>query len=120
MAYVDTEARPTGEVQQKVGRIRLSEAIRIGARIRPQCVWLWFDNGKSCAQGAAYEAVFGYPGDMALRGTSTDPSRPGTWIANALRDKFPEYGPIAGEIQSRNDRGESRESIADWLQSMGL
>src|SRR5258706_4854134 len=60
MAFIDTQARPAGEVQQKVWKLRLSEAIRIGARIRPQCSGWAFEHGKSCAWGAAWEGS-GHP-----------------------------------------------------------
>jgi hypothetical protein len=36
---------------------KLSEAIRIGATKRPQCTGDYFDNGGSCALGAAWEAM---------------------------------------------------------------
>lgn len=37
--------------------MRLSEAIRLGAMIRPQTYFYWFHDGGSCAIGAALEAV---------------------------------------------------------------
>ncbi len=37
--------------------MRLSEAIRLGAMFRPQSFGFFFDAGKSCALGAALEAV---------------------------------------------------------------
>src|SRR5258706_3257598 len=55
MAFIDTRERPAGEVQQTVGKMRLSGAIRIGARIRPQCEGSFFEDGRSCAMGAAME-----------------------------------------------------------------
>lgn len=36
--------------------MRLSEAIRLGAMLRPQVVLFFFSNGASCALGAAAEA----------------------------------------------------------------
>jgi hypothetical protein len=58
------EEKSRGEVTETPAKIsRLSEALRIGARLRPQCTNFVFAHGKSCAIGAAYEAVFGYPGD---------------------------------------------------------
>jgi hypothetical protein len=109
MAFIDTEQRFAGEMQQKVGRMRLSEAIRIGARIRPQCSQVYGDEyaGTSCAIGAAWEAV-----------TGQNP-----WEVEPL--KLDEIlgrtrAGIRSEIFSRNDSGESRESIADWLEAQGL
>ena len=37
--------------------MRLSEAIRLGAMIRPKARGRFLHNGASCAQGAALEAV---------------------------------------------------------------
>jgi hypothetical protein len=37
----------------------LSDAIRIGATLRPQTFNSWFFNGKSCAMGAAIEGLTG-------------------------------------------------------------
>src|ERR1051326_9366275 len=37
----------------------LSDAIRIGATLRPQTFNSWFFNGRSCAMGAAIEALTG-------------------------------------------------------------
>ncbi len=109
MAFVDTEQRSAGEVQQKVGRLKLSEAIRIGARIRPQCTRAFFSADKSCAFGAAYEALTGVVKEDMM-----------------IEDLFPflpeldRLGNVRLAVSRRNDRGESRESIADWLQSIGL
>lgn len=46
--------------ESQVKPLRLSEAIRIGARIRPQCTSDLFHNGKSCVLGAAYEGATGF------------------------------------------------------------
>jgi hypothetical protein len=104
--FIDTRERPAGEVQQKVGRLKLSEAIRIGARIRPRCRGAFFDGERSCAFGAAYEGAMGHP----IKGTTYGP----------IFELWPEILPIAIQITTRNDSGESRESIADWLESQGL
>jgi hypothetical protein len=40
-------------------KLFLSEAIRLGAMLRPQCFGRTFADKKSCAMGAAYEAVAG-------------------------------------------------------------
>lgn len=103
-----TELRPAGEVQQKVGRLKLSEAIRRGAALRPQCRTVFWSDGGSCAMGAAFEAI-GIP-----YGSSQDFTE--VFIRNfpsAFREALP-------DIFVRNDSGESRESIAAWLESKGL
>ena len=114
MAFVDTEQYTAGEVRQKVGRLRLSEAIRIGARIRPQCEGSFFEDGRSCAMGAAMEG-------------SGLPYREMREASQAAVAMFPElflsgtsYTPLGRSIFMRNDTGMSREEIADWLQSKGL
>lgn len=106
MAFVDTEQRNAGEVQQKVGGLKLSEALRRGAALRPQCRNTFFNGIGTCALGAIAEA----------RG----------WIPRAEKNSgvyefVPEgRGNLGGEISVRNDDGESRESIAAWLESKGL
>jgi hypothetical protein len=113
MAFIDTELRPQGEVQQ-VGRIRLSEAIRIGARIRPKCTGVFFRNGGSCAMGAAMEAN-GLPYFEGLGNRQEAVDMFPSLFVNMMK-----YTQLAKEISERNDRGESRESIAAWLESIGL
>jgi hypothetical protein len=92
--------------------LKLSEAMRIGARIRPQCTGCFFSEGRSCAIGAAYEARTGrmvaYP--------ASDP----------VQREFPElfdhpghFSELGVAIYRRNDRGDTREQIADWLESKG-
>jgi hypothetical protein len=102
--FLKTEERPAGEVQQ-VGRLRLSEAIRIGAKLRPQCRETFFQHGRSCALGAAVEAITG----------KASADFQGSWekFFNAPDEVF-------GPILIRNDSGEPRESIAAWLESQGL
>jgi hypothetical protein len=105
--FLKTEERPAGEVQQ-VGRLKLSAAIRIGAKIRPQCRHFFYFEGRSCAMGAAYEGQTGKKAEGIF------------WIEPFI-SMWPEAKALFREIARRNDdRGESRESIADWLQSQGL
>lgn len=47
----------TRHLDQPAKTLKLSEAIRIGSRIRPQAIGRYFLNGGSCALGAAAEAV---------------------------------------------------------------
>jgi len=104
--FVETEARPVGE-PAKVGTLKLSEAMRIGARDTKQCSGVWWDGqGSFCALGAAYK---GMGGDLSnAYGPST------------LRERFGLSHSMFADIAHRNDSGESRESIADWLESQGL
>ncbi len=87
-------------------KLKLSEAIRIGARLRPQCTRTYWHNGGTCAIGAALEAT-GFPVFRSTQG---------------ICEHIERHWPTAptGDIYRRNDGGESRESIADWLEAQGL
>ena len=50
--------------EQKVGKLKLSEAMRIGAKIRPQCLHVLYDGVSSCALGAIYEGALGKPAPL--------------------------------------------------------
>jgi len=103
--FVDEKA--AGEAQtaeQKNRKLKLSEAIRIGARLRPQCRETFFWRGASCALGAAAEAIGGY----------TDERFPTDW-----ESFFGAPDDIIGQVIVRNDCGHTRERIADWLESNG-
>ena len=95
--------------QAEVGTIKLSEAIRIGAAVRPQCSQAFFADGRSCAIGAAYEGLYGY--------TTT-----GYIDMDRMYRAFPCVpGNVWLGIVTRNDCGkQTRESIAGWLEGMGL
>jgi hypothetical protein len=89
--------------------MKLSTAIRIGAKIRPQCARDFFYENGSCAFGAAYEAATG------------------VMERNVIMEDFfllwPELENLPDiriAVSRRNDSGESRESIATWLESQGL
>lgn len=93
---------------------KLSDAIRLGATFRPQCFNVLFGRGGSCALGAAYEVLTGINEEKYYE-----------------QDKAPAAGPLIQRrfgvsdfiiccITSRNDSGETREQIADWLESIGL
>lgn len=96
--------------QPQQGTLKLSEAIRIGARLRPQQTnGRYMNDGKSCALGAAYEAVTGrYDENTGLI----------PWFQSQYSRL--DMLRIGAAIMLRNDRGESRESIADWLQGIGF
>jgi hypothetical protein len=105
--FIDTHERPAGEVQQKVGRIKLSEAIRIGARIRPQGYGPPSTRGEdtSCVLQAAVE---GMTGRLLM---STD----------ACADFLGLPGRLITTLWRKNDTERlSRESIATWLEQQGF
>lgn len=106
------EEKTQGEPQPvKFGTLKLSKAIRIGAALRPhQCRGVFFGHGGSCAMGAAYEAITG----KTLKEGSTD----GSFLRGVVPG-FDDYG-LRFSIAERNDKGESREQIAEWLESQGL
>lgn len=93
--------------EQQVRPLRLSEAIRIGSKIRPQIRVPNRENitSGSCALGAAYEAVTG----------KYNPTGDGRYVLTL----FDISAALACRVASRNDAGQSRESIADWLESEG-
>lgn len=101
-------------------KLKLSEAIRIGARLRPQAIGVFFEDGKSCAIGAAMEAIgVPYTERMGCTGYPPVPQMAVDAFHYILRDgeRFTDFGV---EVHRRNDRGDTRESIADWLAERGL
>ena len=100
--------------EQQVRPMRLSEAIRLGARLRPQLTsGLWQENGMSCAIGAAYEADTGiFSEDLIL---------PASWMV-LHRPAFCEYENKYGiSIMKDNDKKKiPREAIADRLEAIGF
>ena len=109
--FVKPEEKAPGEIHERSDReiceegLKLSILIRLGCSMHPQGKeWNYFE-GRTCAMGAAWKA-------------SGDPSWPrfcAQWCV-ALRDARVDLV----EIFKRNDRGETREQIADWLESKGL
>ena len=96
--------------EQRVGRLKLSEAIRIGAKMRPkQCRGQFFKDGASCALGAAYEAVHGRQPD------TVSPDK----ASGMLMDVYLYFEDATG-VFILNDTGHTREQIADLLEARGL
>lgn len=105
--FVETEVRPQGE--QRVGKLKLSEAIRIGCRTtreRRDGFWLPYDGGQACVICAA-------------------------WIGTTGKREPPDFERLSSllnigeefllKISYRHHHGnESREAIADWLEAQGL
>lgn len=104
--FVDEKQQ--GEAQPvKVGTLKLSEAIRIGAKKRPQCKEAYFSNGGSCAWGAAVEGLFGVDEETFSIGH-----------INAAMSAVRHAG-VVGMVIEMNDTDKTREEIADWLESHG-
>lgn len=116
--------------------MRLSEAIRLGAMLRPQARHDYMRTGRSCAIGAALEAI-GIP----LRNRADDDfERTNEHEAIQelrLRPEFHEWGklekpanricPGCGRtpdsvsgviIELNNQHGWTRERIADWVEGV--
>lgn len=108
----------------QVGTLKLSEAIRIGARIRPQCAGAPFVDGRSCAWGAAAEGM-GHPYistiwslgaiEYALQRCQVDKRE----ATRTFLGPTGVAGSLIDHVWRLNDSGWTRESIADWLQSIG-
>lgn len=100
--------------------MKISEALRKGSKIRPQCKGLYFKDGCSCSLGAIFEAI----------GVAT-PESQSTEIT-FLRKYYPQADNIvehpvdkrktylSAVILALNDYDNwTREQIADWLESIG-
>lgn len=113
--------------------MKLSEAIREGAKLRPQCRGELFryinpvHGWLSCALGAALEGLGVSPPaegeDWDSRGKVPDEtlchSFPFLYIPESGEQR--DLSPLGLEIIDRNDKqGQSREEIADWLEAQGL
>lgn len=90
---------------------KLSEAIRIGSKIRPQCYGYLFKDGASCALGAAWEGL----GNDPVEGGPKNPAY--NAVYNALYARF--GSDVCYTVESRNDAGASREAVAHYLESQG-
>lgn len=107
--------------------LRLSEAIRLGAMLRPQGFGHLFSHGKSCALGAAKEAI-GMKGKRAKAGEGNgwqgfDFYAYWPWLRSRVRHPVTEYGFTEENafwvVMHLNDHLHwSRERIADWVESV--
>jgi len=100
------EHKEQGEATEAPAELaKLSQAIRAGCKLAPkQIAGIYIDQGGgACALGAAMLAL------------NID-YREG-W--QRLQKRFGLPWPLHGEIAGRNDGGQSREAIADWLESQG-
>lgn len=106
--------------------MKLSQAIRNGAKLRPQARLAFFYAGKSCALGAAYEGYYG--------STNTSMEE----VADCLSRRFPVLRLLLNKSQvpsciegdgkdqyllnnvvtTLNDyKGWTREQVADWVET---
>lgn len=102
--------------------MKLSDAIREGAKLRPQGFGSMYSDGKSCALGAAYEAAFGklpMENDMPLRRRFPILASHRTSCPECEYKYIRDLGTI---ITHLNDPPHlwTREAIADWLDSLSL
>jgi hypothetical protein len=105
---VDKETYVPGKV---VKDLKPSQLIRIGAAIRPQARGRYFDGVGSCVMGALYEAM-GHKLTVSMHWSDVQP---------AIKAAFPRLSiDFQHYLAIRNNSGESRESIADWLEAQGL
>lgn len=111
------EHKEVGEIATAPAKtLKLSEAIRIGAQIRPQCSVEFYDDGKSCALGAALEAIG--KRDEAMSYRANEVAWPYEWISKYF--VLPEDFDELKDVGYLNDEGLSREQIADHLEAKGL
>lgn len=112
------EEKSKGEVPDfKLGTLRFSTAIRIGAKLRPQTTGRLFKEGASCAIGAAYEALYGEPPREAWLDNIDDANATLSSCWMRVMDVF--QRATYSDIGSKNDGGWTREAIADWLEAQG-
>lgn len=104
------ETKTDGETRTEIEpRIKLSAAIRIGARLSGKACGFFVDEiGNTCAQGAALLAVGMLDKDFIKCHRNMEKLWPDANLA------------IVSEIAARNNNmGQTREEIADWLEAQG-
>lgn len=108
-------------IQIKKYYCSLSEAIRAGSLLRPQCAGKLFTLTKSCALGAGYEAVTGLsdePTDSEFREfqdlyAATFAMRPPCPVDKCRDCSFDDLGFVVTHLNDYHTW--AREQIADWL-----
>lgn len=115
--------------------MRLSEAIRLGAMIRPQAYGTYFDGAGTCANGAALEAlgildVKSYANTyecqyrLVKAFQKTDVYAGFRKIYHHMKAcpecgaTFSEFGRVDAIVHLNNDHRWTRERIADWVESI--
>ncbi len=101
--------------------MKLSEAIRAGAKLRPQAFGKGFDGVGTCAMGAAFEGMGLDPKSLDL-----EICQP---IPEVLRELFPPKSvrlcPVCGTqkalgviVHLNDEHGWTREAIADYVETL--
>lgn len=94
------------KLEEKQQLHELAEAIRRGAKMKPQCRLSLFHDGHSCAIGAAMDGS-GAQTDFALE-----------TLFPVLNNTF-KFEKLMRRIVNLNDHfGWSRERIADWIDTL--
>lgn len=105
--------------------MKLSEAIRAGAKLRPMTKeGFYFNEGCSCSLGAAYEALTGKTLDHHEYSPETQRE-----FGSFMQATFPilhddkrrsGWSNFYNEVVYMNDKShKTREQIADWLEAQG-
>jgi hypothetical protein len=101
--------------------MRLSQAIRLGAMLRPQGRAGLLVNGKTCALGAACEAVGITTGQVKYDSQAYKDLR-AKWPfldTEAYHESLPGGDTVLVAIWKLNDiMGHTREQIADWVETI--
>lgn len=97
--------------------MKLSEAIRLGAMLKPQAFGLCYSDGRTCAMGAAWDAI------GKLHVTASDPSidfGDSYWAVAGV--SCPVCGRASGSGMAvahlNDDHRWTREQIADWVETI--
>jgi len=104
---VDKESHVGGKTEAR--KLKLSEAIRIGAALRPQAIGTFYAQGGSCVLGAAYEALGHKMGWCVFQHE----------VYPALKNYFDVSDGFLIRLADMNNGGKSREAIADFVESLG-
>lgn len=110
--FVKTDERQFGEVTEAPKVLKMSEAIRIGAAKVRECRAGFLGGDPDlcgCAIGTAWIGA----------GRTKDERFDLPNFHEAVCHQFGISGALFGEISYRHSCGESRESIADWLEGQG-
>lgn len=99
---IDEQTYIPGQVTER--KLKPSEAMRLGAKLRPQCRGAYYGINGSCALGALFEAY-------GLRNRAGEIN----WETVGLS-----FGLSQTIAHLNDDERWTREQIADWLESKGL
>lgn len=103
--------------------MKLSEAIRLGAMLRPQGFGRLHGNGKTCALGAAMSAAGWSEEDLDKSPTTVQPSFFEAFPILSKRVTVPEKGHerslwYAISLELNDSCRWTRERIADWVETI--